>query len=112
MKDGGDKEGFWTLIESSLQCVPDSLYIFACLIPSLRISAITAHIPYIVPILDSLTGKSGTVPRVRALGRERVLKRLKSSASGRDLIYHLVRQCIESDAFSSLKLITEWRGTP
>lgn len=83
-------------------------YILTCLIPSLRISAITAHIPYIVPFLDSLTGKSGTVPRVRSFGRGLALKRLNSDASRKDLFYHLVRECIESDTFSSLKRITEW----
>ena len=91
MKDGGDKEGFWTLIASGLQYAPNSRYIFACLTPSLRISAITANVPYIVPILDSLTGKSGAVPRVRSFGRERVLLRLKSGASKKDLFYHLVQ---------------------
>lgn len=91
MKDGGDMEGFWTLIVSGLQYSPNSRYIFACLTPSLRISAITAHIPYIAPILDSLTGKSGTVPRTRSFGRERVLQRLKSGACKKDLFYHLVR---------------------
>jgi hypothetical protein len=91
MKDGGDKEGFWGLIESSLQYALNFLHSFASLIPSLRISAITAHIPYIVPILDSLTGQSGTVPRVRTFGRERVLQRLKSGTSRKDLFYYLVR---------------------
>jgi hypothetical protein len=91
MKDGGDKEGFWGLIESSLQYVPNFRYIFACLILSIRISAMTAHIPYIGPILDTLTGQSGTVPRVRSFGRERVLQRLKSGASRKDLFYYLVR---------------------
>ena len=83
-------------------------YILACLIPSLRISAITAHVPYIVPILDSLTGKRGTIPRVRSFGRERVLERLNSHASRKDLFYHLVSECIEYDTFGSLKPITEW----
>ena len=72
-------------------------YILTCLIPSLRISAITAHIPYIVPILDSFTGKSGTIPRVRSFGRERVLERLNSHAGRKDLFYHLVSEYIESD---------------
>jgi len=54
------------------------------------IGAVTAHIPYIVPILDTLTPKNGTIPRVRAFGRERVLKRLEAGASRKDLFYHLV----------------------
>jgi len=59
-------------------------------------SAVTAHIPYIVPILNIFTGKNLAVPPVRAFGRERVLKRLEAGASRKDLFYHLVHQCIES----------------
>ena len=65
-------------------------------IPFSSISAITSHIPYIVPFLNILTARNWTVPPIRAFGRERVLKRLEVGASRKDLFYHLVRQHVES----------------
>jgi hypothetical protein len=90
MKAGGDKDGFWTLFESGLLCV--SVLVHRCVsdIPFRSIGAVTAQVPYVVPILDILTGKNGTIPRVRAFGRERVFKRLEAGASRKDLFYHLV----------------------
>jgi len=72
------------------------VYLRASDIPLPSFSAVTAHIPYIVPILNILTGKNWAVPPVRAFGRERVFKRLEAGASRKDLFYHLVRQCTES----------------
>ena len=61
-----------------------------------------------MPILDTLSGKNGILPRLRAFGRERVLKRLEGGASRKDLFYHLVCQCIESVNVHLTKPITEW----
>jgi len=79
------------------------------LIPFLTgsISAITAHIPYVRPILDALTGKNGPAHRARSFGRERVLKRLETGASRKDLFYHLVRRYIECDVLTSLRPVVE-----
>jgi len=77
-------------------------------IPFSSFNAIEVHIPYIVPILNILTGRNWTVLPVREFGRERVLKRLEAGASRKDLFYHLVRQYMESGMFTSLKPITEW----
>jgi len=72
MEAGGDKDGIRTLFG-----------------PTFRFTAITMHIPYILPILNVLAGNNWTVPPVRAFGRERVLKRLEAGASRKDLFYHL-----------------------
>jgi hypothetical protein len=79
------------------------------LIPFLigSISAVTAHVPYVRPILDALTGKNGAAPRARSFGRERVLQRLEAGASRKDLFYHLVRRYVESDVLTSLGPVAE-----
>jgi len=78
--------------------------------PFLSIGAITSHITYVIPFLVAITGRRGTIPRVRAFGKERVLQRLEAGATRKDLFYHLVRQHMKSDVFTSQEPITEWRG--
>jgi len=90
MKDGGDKEGFWTVLDSGLQCVCTLSHLCLSNAP-VSMSNIVAQVSYILPILDSITGKSGTIPRFRQFGRGWVLRRLKAGASRKDLFYHLVR---------------------
>ena len=63
-------------------------------IPFHSFTAVTAQIPYIVPILNILIGRKWTVMPVREFGKERALKRLEAGASKKDLFYHLVRQFI------------------
>ena len=60
-------------------------------IPFPSVNAVAIHIPYIVPILNILTGKNWRVSPIQAFGRERVLRRLEAGASRKDLFYHLVR---------------------
>jgi hypothetical protein len=59
-----------------------------------------AQVPYALPFLDVLTGKSGIIPRVREYTRERVFRRLKAGARRKDLFYHLVREYMESVVFT------------
>jgi hypothetical protein len=61
-------------------------------IPFPSLGAILGHIPYIEPILDTLTGENGILPRLRAFGRKHVARRLEAGASRKDLFYHLVSQ--------------------
>lgn len=75
----------------------------------LSISAIVAHITYIVPFITAFTGQNGALQRARAFGRNSVLKRLEVGANRKDLFYYLVRQRIESGMLT-LKPIAEWRG--
>jgi hypothetical protein len=75
----------------------------------IRVSAIMAHVNYALPLLMALTGKGGTFQRMQAFGKQSVLKRLESGASRKDLFYHLVRQHIESNMFTSLSSIIERR---
>ena len=85
------------------------LHTFAhLLIPFFSVGNVMSQISYALPFLDAMTGKNGSLPRVRQYGRERVFKRLKAGACRKDLFYHLVSQYIESDMFTSLKPITEW----
>ena len=74
---------------------------------SLSVASTTAHIPYVRPILDTLTGKNGAFTRLREFGRERVRMRLEAGANRKDLFYHLVRPYVESDIFTSLRPISE-----
>ena len=64
-------------------------------IPFPSLGAILGHIPYIEPILDTLTGERGILPRLRAFGRKHVAKRLEAGASRKDLFYHLVSHYFE-----------------
>lgn len=68
---------------------------FACLMPFRSIGAIMSHVTYLLPILSTITGKNGTIQRVRDFGRENVLKRLATGARRKDLFHHLVRQHTE-----------------
>ena len=77
--------------------------------PFIRVSAIMAHVNYALPFLMALPGKGGTFQRMQAFGKQSVLRRLESGANRKDLFYHLVRQHIESNMFTSLRPITEWR---
>ncbi|KAH9983064.1 high nitrogen upregulated cytochrome P450 monooxygenase 2 [Russula compacta] len=72
MKAGGDKDGLWAIFESGL-----------------HISAIAAHITYIVPIISAFTGQNGALQRARTFGRASVLKRLEVGANRKDLFYYL-----------------------
>ena len=111
MKAGGDKDGIWALFESGIQCVSALSPLFVS-DTFLSASATTAHIPYVRPILHTLTGNKGALTRFLAFGRERVLQRLEAGATRKDLFYHLVRRYTEPNMFTSLRLISERRRTP
>ena len=66
MKDGGDMEGFWTLIVSGLQYSPNSRYIFACLTHRLLESVPSRHISH--TSLPFWTLSQERVGRFRGLG--------------------------------------------
>ncbi|KAI0265036.1 high nitrogen upregulated cytochrome P450 monooxygenase 2 [Gloeopeniophorella convolvens] len=72
MRDGGDKEGLWTLLQSNIY-----------------ISSSLAHIPYILPVLNAIFGDKGSIQRARNFGKERVVERLTVGAQRKDLFYHL-----------------------
>jgi hypothetical protein len=90
MKAAGDKEGFWALFESGIQYVSTESASL-CLKPLLSINAVMAHITYLLPVLETITGNTGTIRRVREFSRSSVLKRLETGATRKDLFYHLVR---------------------
>jgi hypothetical protein len=113
MEAGGDKDGLGTLFESGLRCVcaPSP---FSRLILLLSIGSIVAQIPYVLPFLVAVTGKSGPIQRAEEFSRGRVLRRLETGASRKDLFYHLVSRhvrALERNMFTYLDgPITEWRG--
>ncbi|KAI9447575.1 high nitrogen upregulated cytochrome P450 monooxygenase 2 [Lactarius indigo] len=80
MKAGGDSEGIWTLIESHL-----------------RFRAITGHVSYVLPLLLAIIGRKGSIRRIHAFGRERVVKRLQMGAKRKDLFYHLSGEAMPED---------------
>ncbi|KAI0265867.1 high nitrogen upregulated cytochrome P450 monooxygenase 2 [Gloeopeniophorella convolvens] len=72
MRDGGDKEGLWTLLQSSLY-----------------VSSTLAHVSYILPLVNAILGDNGTIRRARNFCSEHALGRLKIGAKRKDLFYHL-----------------------
>jgi hypothetical protein len=56
--------------------------------PSL--SAVTSHIPYVVPPLIAIVRQKSSLVRSREFCRERVLERLRMGANRKDLFYYLV----------------------
>jgi hypothetical protein len=96
MKAGGDKDGIWALLESGLQyvTVPSAPSVY--LSPFLRVSAIGAHVPYVVGFMMSTAaiGRGGALRRAIEFGQASVLKRLEVGTDRKDLFYYLVRQYI------------------
>ncbi|KAH9026090.1 high nitrogen upregulated cytochrome P450 monooxygenase 2 [Lactarius hengduanensis] len=80
MKAGGDNEGIWTLIESHL-----------------RFRAITGHVSYVLPPLLAIVGRKGSIRRIHAFARDRVVKRLQMGAKRKDLFYHLSGEAMPED---------------
>ncbi|KAH9015099.1 high nitrogen upregulated cytochrome P450 monooxygenase 2 [Lactarius pseudohatsudake] len=72
MKAGGDIDGLWTLLESGM-----------CL------SAVTSHVPYVIPLLIAIGGQRSSRVRFRAFCKERALERLRMGANRKDLFYYL-----------------------
>jgi hypothetical protein len=101
MEAGGDKNGLGTLFGFGLRYVY-SPSTFSHLNLLLSIGSIVAHIPYVLPFLVAITGKSGPIMRAEEFSRGRVLKRLETGASRKDLFYHLVRQCARAQHVHSL----------
>ncbi|KAL5534887.1 hypothetical protein ACEPAF_2977 [Sanghuangporus sanghuang] len=73
MRDGGDKEGFWTVLESGM-----------------RSAAIIQQVPSIAPLLHGLPFVSKNLRRLRKFGVERVKARKANGALTKDLFYHLI----------------------
>jgi hypothetical protein len=112
MEAGGDKEGIWTILESGLRYVAIRSGSSTDLSPFLSASAVASHIPYALKYIMATFGRGrrSTLRRVHVFGNGCVAKRLRAGANRKDLFYYLVCQHIESDIFTSLKPITEWRG--
>ncbi|KAH9006681.1 high nitrogen upregulated cytochrome P450 monooxygenase 2 [Lactarius hengduanensis] len=72
MKAGGDIDGLWTLLESGM-----------CL------SAVTSHVPYVIPLLIAIGGQRSSRVRFRTFCKERALERLRMGANRKDLFYYL-----------------------
>jgi hypothetical protein len=97
MKAGGDKDGIWTIMESSLQYVVVPGAPFTHLSSFLSISSVVSHVPYLMEYFIAVMGRGGSVQRAITFGTESVLGRLKVGANRKDLFYYLVRQHTGSD---------------
>ena|SRR6266702_8679957 len=73
-----------------------------CVVTCPSLSAVTSHIPYVVPLLGAIAGQKSSLVRFRAFCRERALERLRMGANRKDLFYYLVRSRTE---FSCLCLL-------
>ncbi|KAH9169509.1 high nitrogen upregulated cytochrome P450 monooxygenase 2 [Lactarius sanguifluus] len=86
MKAGGDNDGLRALFQPFFG----------------TIRAIMGHISYILPLLLATTGRKGSVQRVHAFSRERVLKRLEMGPNRKVLFYHLSCEAMPEDERPSL----------
>ena len=74
-------------------------------------TAVTANVPYVLPLLIAIAGQKSPAVRLRTFCRERVLERLQMGANRKDLFYYLVSSCtLAFGVFVSQKTRTEWRG--
>ncbi|KAL5522514.1 hypothetical protein ACEPAG_8530 [Sanghuangporus baumii] len=73
MRDGADKDGIWTIIESRLRNV-----------------SITQHIPWLAPLLCKFPFLNKTNLVVRDFGQKRALARKVNGSLTKDLFYHLI----------------------
>lgn len=95
MRDGGDREGIWKLMEDALEIVPlELVFGFKALISN-RISAVIQHVPWLAGILYQLPGVTNNINRIRDFGADKAKRRKENGTVVRDLFYHIVRfSCI------------------
>ncbi|KAL5498761.1 hypothetical protein ACEPAH_2116 [Sanghuangporus vaninii] len=73
MRDGGDKDGIWTIIESGL-----------------RNASILQHIPWLIPLLRKFPFLTKAGVEIRQFGQRRALARKVNGSLTKDLFYHLI----------------------
>ncbi len=61
-----------------------------CVVTCPSLSAVTSHIPYVVPLITAIAGQKSSLVRFRVFCKERALERLRMGANRKDLFYYLV----------------------
>ena len=97
MKAGGDIDGLWTLIESTIWYVLTECSL--CVVTCHSITAVTSHVSWVVPLFIAAARKTSTFIRAREFYTGRTLNRLRMGANRKDLFYYLVSSRIGFLAF-------------
>ncbi|KAL5514477.1 hypothetical protein ACEPAG_2565 [Sanghuangporus baumii] len=91
MRDGGDKDGIWTLIESGL-----------------RSSAIYQHLPWITPLLFRLPFAKQNLLQLRKFGVQCASERKAKGSVTKDLFYHLIDEDnIDNDPPTDAEIVAD-----
>ncbi|KAJ7461566.1 high nitrogen upregulated cytochrome P450 monooxygenase 2 [Mycena latifolia] len=72
LRDGGDKDGLWTIIENGAKNI-----------------AVVSHIPWIVSMLHMIPMATSGIKQLRKFGATCATNRIKSGSKVKDLWYHL-----------------------
>ncbi|KAJ7681743.1 cytochrome P450 [Mycena rosella] len=72
LRDGGDKEGLWTIIEKGAKSI-----------------AVVSHIPWLAPTLNKIPMAARGIQKLRKFGTTSATNRIKAGSQVKDLWYHL-----------------------
>ncbi|KAJ7735244.1 cytochrome P450 [Mycena maculata] len=72
LRDGGDKDGLWEIIEAGARSI-----------------AVVSHIPWLVPTLHKIPGATRGIKQLRKFGATCATNRINSGSRVKDLWYHL-----------------------
>ena len=72
------------------------------------IAGVISHVPYILPLFTTITGKRSPLVRLAIFCRTRALERLRMGATRKDLFYYLVSSRIELSASLSHRM--QWQS--
>ncbi|KAJ7461562.1 high nitrogen upregulated cytochrome P450 monooxygenase 2, partial [Mycena latifolia] len=72
MRDGGDREGLWTIVSQGIVA-----------------TSVLAHIPWLVPILQKIPKANEGIKRLQTFSVGCATRRIKSGSQVKDLWYHL-----------------------
>ncbi|KAJ7172021.1 cytochrome P450 [Mycena filopes] len=92
VRDGGDKDGLWTIIENGAKWASPRLFAGSKLtmaMPSRNI-AVVSHIPWLVPTLYRIPMATRGLKRLRVFGATCATNRIKTGSQVKDLWYHLM----------------------
>ncbi|KAJ7161485.1 cytochrome P450, partial [Mycena crocata] len=73
LRDGGDREGLWTIVEKGAKSI-----------------AVVSHIPWLVPTLYKIPMATRGLQKLRKFGATCATNRIKTGAQVKDLWYHLM----------------------
>ena len=99
LSDGGDRSGFWYMLEKFAVYVYDLWLLghYSLPFPPRSAASIISHIPWVFPIIQNIPLLSRDLKRLRKFGLELATGRMQSGGNMKDLWWHLVcRSCLFS----------------